>query len=116
MHRLKKIVSLCLLVLYVAYYSSTIFFYHTHIIDGKTTSHSHAHKESHHNSQSGGHTKQDIVFIAQISHFEFVDIACQITLAPQQFQLFENKLIEEPQRVVSIHFQNLSLRAPPAWA
>ena len=116
MNKLKKILSLLLLLLYVGYYVSTSCFYHVHIIDGEVAMHSHLHKESHHKSQSGGHTKQDIVFIAHASHFDVAVFSCDYAINPQQFQLHEDKFTESSPHLDSEYFQNLSLRAPPVWA
>jgi len=116
MIKIKKIVSIFFVALFISYLAGTTLFSHTHIISGATIVHSHLHTDSHHDTKSGGHTQNEITLIAQVSHFEFANFSSCCTLAPQQFQLFENKTIEEPYRVVSIHFQNLSLRAPPTWA
>jgi hypothetical protein len=113
MVRIKQIVSIFFFVLFISYLAVTTLFSHTHTISGATVFHSHLHTDSHHDTKSGGHTQNEITLIAQVSHFEFANFSSCFTLAPQQFQLFENKTIEEPYRVVSIHFQNLSLRAPP---
>jgi hypothetical protein len=113
MSKIKKILSLFLAVLFMSYYASTVFFSHIHIISGATITHSHFHDNSHHDTKSGGHTENCITLIAQISHFEYIDFSCNFTLAPQQFQWHKNKVIEIPCKTVSIHLQNLSLRAPP---
>ena len=116
MVKIKKIISFFFIALFISYYVGINFFSHKHTINGATVFHSHLHTQSHHDTKSGGHTQNEITLIAQVSHFEFANFSSCFTLAPQQFQLFENKTIEEPYRVVSIHFQNLSLRAPPTWA
>jgi hypothetical protein len=84
MVKIKQIVSIFFVALFISYLAGTTLFSHTHIISGAT--------------------------------FKFANFSSCFTLAPQQFQLFENKTIEEPYRVVSIHFQNFSLRAPPDWS
>ena len=113
MIKIKKILSLFLLALYVSYYASTILFSHTHTISGATIVHSHIHADSHHNSKSGGHTKYEITLIAQISHFEYINFSCDYIPVPTQFQIHDNKIVEVNVYIASIHLQNLSLRAPP---
>jgi hypothetical protein len=114
MNKTKKLLSLFLLVLYVTFYAGTVLFFHTHIINGEPTTHSHIHKESHHDSKSGGHTKQDLIFIAQISHFDYVNFECSNIPNSFEFQLHENIIFETTHWVASIYFDNISLRAPPA--
>ena len=109
----KKIVSVFLLALYVGYYASTHFFVHTHKFTFGTVSHSHLHTDSHHDTKSGGHTKQSITFIDQISHFEYLDFSCNYVFTSQQFQTHQQKFIETVHWITSIYLQNLSLRAPP---
>ena len=113
MVKAKKIVLLFLLVLYTSYYVSTSFFFHTHKYTWGTVFHSHVHKDSHHNTKSGGHTKQNVIFIDQISHFEYIDFSCNSLLIPLQLQIPQNKFVETTHWVSSIYFKNLSLRAPP---
>jgi len=116
MSKLKKILSLLLLLLYVGYYVSTVCFYHLHVVDGELAMHSHLHKESHHNSDNGGHTKQDLMVIAHVSHFDVTVFSCDYTINPQQFQFLEDIFTETTPHLVSEYFRNLSLRAPPVLA
>ena len=113
MCKIKKIVSLFFVVLFVSYYVGINFFSHSHIIGGATIVHSHFHKDSHHNTKSGGHTEQSITLIAQISHFEYIDFSCDCVLKPLQLPQHEDKFVEIIHWINSIYFQNLSLRAPP---
>jgi hypothetical protein len=113
MVRLKKIVSLFFVVLFISYYAGTTLFSHTHTISGATIFHSHLHTNSHHDTKSGGHTEQSITLIAQISHFEYIDSSYNYALTPPQFSLYENKFVETTHWITSIHLKNLSLRAPP---
>jgi len=113
MVRIKKIAASFFVVLFVSYYGSAVLFSHTHIINGVTIVHSHIHTDSHHNTKSGGHTAQSITLIAQISHFDYIDFSCKFVLDAPQHILNKIKFIETSHWVVSIHLQNLSLRAPP---
>jgi hypothetical protein len=97
----------------MSYYASITFFSHSHIISGATISHSHVHKDSHHDSNNGGHTQQDITLIAQISHFENIIFSNSYIPSPIQFPVFEKKITNTPHWITSIHLQHLSLRAPP---
>lgn len=113
MDKIKKIISIFLLIVFVGYYGNVTLFSHTHIINGVTIVHSHIHKNSHNDTKSGGHTQHDITLIAQISHFEYIDFSCNCVLKPIQLPLYENKSVETSHRTLSTHFQNISLRAPP---
>jgi len=111
--KIKKIISFLFVALFMSFYASTTFFSHTHIISGATITHSHAHANSHHDTKTGGHTEHCITLIAQVSHFEYIDFLCCSVPTPLQFPLHKNTFVETTHWVASIHFQNLSLRAPP---
>ena len=90
----RKILSCFLVALFVSYYAETVLFSHSHIIGGTPIAHSHVHKESHHDTESGNHTEQSITLIAQISHFQFIDFSCNFILKPIQFPLHEDKFMD----------------------
>ena len=115
MDKVKKIIvfSFCI-ALYMSYYAGLTLFSHSHIINGATIIHSHIHADSHHNTNSGGHTKQSTTLIAQISQFEYVDFSCDCIINPPQLSLHEDKFVETTHWEASIHLENPSLRAPPA--
>jgi hypothetical protein len=114
--KIKKITSLFLLMLFVGYYGSVTLFFHSHIINGVTIVHSHIHTETHHDTQSGGHTQQSITLIAQISHFDYVDISGNAQLKPLQLCRDTACCVPAVRWVTSIHLHNCSLRAPPVAA
>jgi len=111
----KKIVAFFFVVIFVSYYASTSLFSHFHIISGANIAHSHVHDNSHHDTKNGGHTEYEITLISQIAHFEYVIYSLNNIPTPPQFSLHENDAIKTPDRLTSIHLQNLSLRAPPVW-
>ncbi|MCL2289495.1 MAG: hypothetical protein FWC34_02145 [Bacteroidetes bacterium] len=113
MSKVKRIISLFFVALFVSYYASTTLFFHTHIISGATITHSHLHTDSHHDTTSGGHTEYCITLIAQASHFEYIDFSCSCALNVSQHLLYENEFVEITHWVTSLYFHNLSLRAPP---
>ncbi|MCL1969430.1 MAG: hypothetical protein FWF65_08345 [Bacteroidetes bacterium] len=114
MNKIRKVTALFLLMLFVGYYGGVTLFFHTHIINGVMIVHSHFHAESHHNTKSGGHTEQSITLIAQISHFDYIDLAYNNIPNCSEFQLHKNTIFETTHWVASIYFDNISLRAPPA--
>jgi hypothetical protein len=113
MVRIKNVVSFFFVALYISFHVGTTLFTHTHTINGATIIHSHLHTDSHHNTNSGGHTEQIITLISQISHFEYIDFSFNCVPTPAQFPLYENKFIEITHSITSVHLKNLSLRAPP---
>ena len=113
MVKMKNIVSLFFVALYLSFHVGATLFTHTHTISGATIIHSHLHTSSHHETNSGGHSEQSITLISQISHFEFIDFSCNYVLTPTQIPLYENKYIDLTNRITSVHLKNLSLRAPP---
>ena len=116
MNKIKKITALFLLVLFAGYYGGVTLFFHTHIINGVMIVHSHFHAETHHDTQSGGHTEHSITLIAQITHFDYVDFSCDCELKPLQPCRDAACHVSTAQRGISLHLQNLSLRAPPVAA
>ena len=113
MVKIKQIVSIFFVALFVSYHAGATLFSHTHTISGATIFHSHLHTDSHHDTKSGGHTEQSITLIAQISHFDYIDFSCSCIFQSPLLLLFENKCVETTHWITSIHLQNLSLRAPP---
>jgi len=113
MDKIKKIIALFFIGIYVSFYVNTTLFSHLHTISGKTITHSHMHTDSHHDSKSGGHTAQNVIFIAQLSHLELINCSnCDLPSLPE-FTLHDEKVIKSPHWATAIHLQNLSLRAPP---
>lgn len=113
MVRTKKIISYLFVAIFLSYYAGISLFSHTHIISGVVIFHSHLHKDSHHDTKSGGHTENSIALIAQISNFEYIDFLYNCFIKPIQQPLYESNCVEKPQWIISIHLENLALRAPP---
>ena len=116
MDKIKKILPFIFVALFISYHASITLFSHTHTISGATIMHSHAHTDSHHDSNSGGHTQSEITLIAQISNFNYIDFSFNCVIKPIQLPLYGNKFIEITHRIISIHLLTLSLRAPPTVA
>jgi hypothetical protein len=113
MNKTKKTVSFLLVALFISYHAGITLFSHTHTISGATIVHSHIHANSHHNTNSGGHTEHCITFIAKISQFQYIDFLCGYVPTPLQFPLHKGKFVETTHYVASTYLENLSLRAPP---
>jgi hypothetical protein len=110
---IRKIVSIFLVALFTSFYAGTTLFSHLHVISGATITHSHFHKNSHHDTKSGGHTERCINLIAQISKFQYIIFLNVCVPAPLQLSLYKDKPNETTHWVAPIHFQYISLRAPP---
>jgi len=91
----KQLIAGFLLLLFVAFYANISFFPHVHIIDGKKIVHSHFHNKCHTNTcnhnygtesdrppLSGGHTHEELIFIAQKSAFETLDLSLYSVASP----------------------------------
>ena len=109
MDKIKKIVSLFLLALFVSYYVSTNFFIHTHSYDYGTITHSHPYT-------SGTHTHSSSAFqlINNLTNLLFVGGGAifglaLLSVAKALFPLVGAKIFSPR------HIGNL-LRAPPAGA
>ena len=113
MNRVNKIVSFLCVALFISYYASVTLFSHSHVIYNTVFEHSHSHTDSHHNTNSGGHSQDEIILIAQISHFDYIIFSCNCAVKPINLSFKEETGYETTHWVVSVYFQNLSLRAPP---
>jgi len=113
MTKIKKILSYLFVALFLGYYANTVFFSHSHVISGASIYHSHIHPNSHHDTQNGNHTEHCITLIAQISHFQYVDLSCNFVLIPLQFPIHEEKSGKTTHWVTSAYLEHISLRAPP---
>ena len=109
----KKLIAIFLAMLFVSDYVNDHFFFHSHIIDNVLVVHSHIHSDSHHQTPSGGHTRQDFNFFI---HYDDCPTPFISRFIPIEFHICSNKLIEANVHVFSIHFVNLKLRAPPESA
>ena len=91
----KQWISGFLLALFVAFYFNTTFFSHVHIIDGTRIAHSHFHNKCHNNTcdhhydtesekppLSGGHSSDELIFIATNSSFETLEATFLINASP----------------------------------
>ncbi|MCL2683269.1 MAG: hypothetical protein FWE63_07320 [Bacteroidales bacterium] len=114
MAKLKKIASFFLLMICVNYYVSTTFFLHSHEYPERTVTHSHAHKDCHHDTKGGGHTEKCIAVIDQISNLKYVIFSFGDVSAPLPFLLHQEKNVETTQRIKDVDFWNLSPLEPPS--
>lgn len=78
----KQFISGFLLALFVAFYFNIAFFHHEHTVDGINIAHSHIHKECHHNTASGGHTPEELIFIAKNSSFKTLEALSSTVVSP----------------------------------
>ena len=110
----KRGLAATLLLLFVAYYIDVNCFVHSHVVNGVTIVHSHAHRNSHHASNDGGHSTWQINLIATInSQFLFTNTNGNTNISPIDYVIETIHHVQEclaPQ-VHSIHFGR---RAPPS--
>ena len=111
MRKIKNLLSLFCVVLFVSYYANTVFFFHTHTDEwGRKFTHSHSHSSSNHS-----HSENDIQLINSLTHIVFVAgvVAVFLALSPISETLlysFYKQCIPNSQ----INYK--LLRAPPAQA
>ncbi|MDR2533550.1 MAG: hypothetical protein LBC81_02045 [Tannerellaceae bacterium] len=63
---IKRIISACLLAVFVSYVANTTLFVHTHIVDGQLVTHSHPYRGAP-DSPGHGHSSTQLQTIAQLS-------------------------------------------------
>lgn len=108
-----------LVVLFVAYYVSITLFYHSHIINGRTISHSHfymVHTDANGEPLSHTHSQDELIFIKIITQFFSTVVAGFLFL---QFFLMILTQYQIPSKELvfsSFNQSGFSLRAPPLFA
>lgn len=108
----KHLLKISLLGLFLFYYSGSEMFYHSHLIDGVWTVHSHPFSQNK-TTEGHNHTQAELVTISILSHATFLLAAGIASLIVVKFLL--EVCYAEWQ---NISFQNIallvkSLRAPP---
>jgi len=110
--RKKQLWASVLVVIFALYYANISFFYHSHIINGFTISHSHIHDTEH--AKTGTHSEGELLSIALPSYFQSLPAALCSTFIGL-FILFVTIIqVASGQQPVSVVFINSYLRGPPA--
>ena len=110
MIRIKKIVSLLFVVLYVSYYVNTHFFNHLHQYTWGTITHSHPYS-----SDTHSHSDKDLYLIDSLTTLLFVGVEVVFYLALLSVSKALYSFVET-RRATSLHIYSNQLRAPPVWA
>ena len=103
-----------LLLLFAAYYVQVNFFVHSHIVNGVTIVHSHMHRSSHHDTNTGGHDSTELTLIASLSSQFLLTGEMPDTDISADFQLLYTIGVAQDYVFVSQHTFCLVPRAPPA--
>lgn len=102
-----------LLTIFLGYFTSTHFFYHTHIVDGVAITHSHPFADL---GKNYSHSSSDFKNIAMLSFYVFLVSTC--IFLPQLFALKKYLQLSYTYNQQSRKTFAFSLRAPPiflAW-
>ena len=115
-----------LLLLFVAFYVNVSFFTHAHIVDGVKVVHSHFHNKCHSNScshyyatesekppLSGGHSQEELLFIAKKSAFETSLVSSYAVVSPFATLVCENSKFVLPEHPEVGFYTSFFLRGPP---
>ncbi|MCL2416874.1 MAG: hypothetical protein FWD02_02955 [Bacteroidales bacterium] len=122
----KQWISGFLLALFAAFYFNIGFFSHVHIIDGKKITHSHFHNRCHNNTcdyyccaeserppLSGGHSQEELIFIAQKSALETSGIALQVFVSELVATVCEDTKFFLSEHPEVGFYTSFFLRGPP---
>ncbi len=106
--KIRAILSVFMLFLFMSYQAGTTLFTHAHIIDGRVITHSHPY-----NSSAHSHSDAQIFAIAHVSSFLGDEVGKdEVSLKPRCFSAL--KKWSECQVAVLSHFVEIHcLRAPP---
>lgn len=101
-----------LVIIFALYYANISFFYHSHIINGFSISHSHIHNSEH--AKTGTHSEAELLSIALPSNFQSLPAA----LCSAGIELFILFLViirvPSEQQPISAVVTHSYLRGPPA--
>ncbi len=110
-NRGRKIVGQILIVIFTLYYVNISCFYHGHVINGITISHSHFHSQAH--AEKGTHTDNELTLISILSSFQtlqatifFIGLGVIFYLKTIVSSVFKCVITQNPTACIS-------LRAPP---
>ena len=103
-----------LLLLFATYYVQVNFFVHSHIVNGVTVVHSHMHRSTHHDTDTGGHSETELTIIASLNSQFLLTGEMPDTDVSADYQLLNTIGIPQNCVFVSQHTFCLVPRAPPA--
>ena len=103
-----------LLLLFSTYYVQVNFFVHSHIVNGVTIVHSHLHRSTHHDTDTGGHSETELTIIASLNSQFLLTGEMPDTDLSADYQLLNTIGIPQNCVFVSQHTFCLVPRAPPA--
>ena len=103
-----------LLLLFATYYVQVNFFVHSHIVNGVTVVHSHMHRSTHHDTDTGGHSETELTIIASLNSQFLLTGEMPDTDVSADYQLLNTIGIQQNCIFVSQHTFCLVPRAPPA--
>ena len=103
-----------LLLLFATYYVQVNFFVHSHIVNGVTVVHSHMHRSTHHDTDTGGHSETELTIIASLNSQFLLTGEMPDTDLSADYQLLNTIGIQQNCIFVTQHTFCLVPRAPPA--
>lgn len=108
----KQLFKISLLALFLFYYSGSLMFYHSHLIDGVKIVHSHPFPLNK-TGETHSHTASEIATIKVLSHGIFLLTAAIFSFSLIEFILKALKQGNKTQHYENIAFLVKSMRAPP---
>ena len=103
-----------LLLLFATYYVQVNFFVHSHIVNGVTIVHSHMHRSTHHDTDTGGHSETELTIIASLNSQFLLTGEMPDTDLSADYHLIYTIGVAQNCVFVSQHTFCLVPRAPPA--
>ncbi len=106
--KVRHIVSLCLLVLYVMFRAGMTVFPHEHILNGEKLVHSHPYSNANHT-----HTADQAVTIARLSSVQLLEIHAADVQDVELPLLYSLEFGPDSFSIVAAHGRCVNLRGPP---
>ena len=113
-HTITRIAAMGLLLLFATYYVQVNFFVHSHIVNGVTVVHSHMHRSTHHDTDTGGHSETELTIISSLNSQFLLTGETPDTDLSADYQLLNTIGIQQNCIFLSQHTFCLVPRAPPA--
>ncbi|MBN2765297.1 MAG: hypothetical protein JXR27_02915 [Paludibacteraceae bacterium] len=108
-NRIKKFSGIALLALFIAFWGSTHFFVHVHIIDGVTIVHSHPFSPKNNHQ----HNAEQICLIQHLLHYDISPVKSPAFNEFAALHLINSGGMPTCHFILSQHATALCLRAPP---
>jgi hypothetical protein len=103
------------LILFLGFFASTTFYYHTHIENGDTIFHSHPYKKDKNGNPNHHHSAKSYLLIHIIKNFKTTNVASILFAVALLKLIYEISSGHTSSFAYLLSISPYSLRGPPVW-